>query len=141
MSIFSKKQPKPKNENKKIKEATKEIEEKNEEKEVKQSTEKEREIVLNNKNILLIKHPQVTEKSQLAREFRQYVFNVVREANKSEVKKAIEQIYNVNVEKVRMINVPAKKRRAGHSVGKKSGYKKAIITLKEGQQIEVIPQK
>ena len=80
-------------------------------------------------------------KSQLLKEYRQYVFQTINDANKSEVKKAIEQIYNVKVEKVRMLEMPAKKRRAGATFGKKSGYKKAVVTLKEGYQIEVIPQK
>ena len=83
----------------------------------------------------------MTEKSQLLKEYRQYVFQTVNKINKSEIKKAIEQIYNVKVEKVRIIEIPAKKRRAGAGFGKKSGYKKAIVTLKEGYQIEIIPQK
>lgn len=107
----------------------------------KPSLKKEGGGVIFNKNILLIKEPKVTEKSQSIQAYRQYVFNVVRQANKNEVKKAIERIYNVTVKKVRMINIPAKKRRSGRSVGKKSGYKKAIVTLKEGQQIEIMSQK
>ncbi len=96
---------------------------------------------LNNKNILLIKQPRVTEKSQMLKQFRQYAFDVVKNANKNEIKKAIEKIYNVKVEKIRVINIPFKKRRLGVLTGRKSAYKKAIIILKEGYQIEVIPQK
>lgn len=94
-----------------------------------------------NENILLIKRPRVTEKSQLLKGLRQYVFDVDKKANKSEIKKVIENIYNVKVEKVRIINIPSKQRRLGIKKGKKSAYKKAIVTLKEGYQIEVIPQK
>ncbi|MCX8016013.1 MAG: 50S ribosomal protein L23 [Patescibacteria group bacterium] len=89
----------------------------------------------------MIKQPRVTEKSQLMKQVRQYVFDVDKKANKAEVKKAVEYIYNVKVEKVRIINISAKKRRLGATQGKKSGHKKAIVTLKEGYQIEIIPQK
>ena len=144
MSIFSsKKQEKNKSEKEK-----KEVKIKEEKKERKETIEKESKQPLekkvkltSNKNLLLIKHPHVTEKSQLLKEYRQYVFQTVNKINKSEIKKAIEQIYNVKVEKVRIIGIPAKKRRAGAGFGKKSGYKKAIVTLKEGYQIEIIPQK
>jgi len=144
MSIFSsKKQEKNKSEKEK-----KEVKIKEEKKERKETIEKENKQPLekkvkltSNKNLLLIKHPHVTEKSQLLKEYRQYVFQTVNKINKSEIKKAIEQIYNVKVEKVRIIEIPAKKRRAGAGFGKKSGYKKAIVTLKEGYQIEIIPQK
>jgi len=94
-----------------------------------------------NKNILLIKQPRITEKSQSLKQFRQYVFDTIKKANKLEIKKAIEQIYNVKVEKIRIINIPSKRRRVELTFGKKSGYKKAIVTLKQNQQIEVIPQK
>lgn len=94
-----------------------------------------------NKNVLMIKQPRVTEKSQLMKQSRQYVFDVDKKANKVEIKKVVEYIYNVKVEKVRIINIPAKKRRLGVTQGRKSGHKKAIVTLKEGYQIEIIPQK
>jgi large subunit ribosomal protein L23 len=128
MGLFSKKKTEDKKEEKK--------EEKKE-----QQTAIQPAAFLNNENILTIKAPRVTEKSQNLKMLRQYVFDVNKNANKIEVKKAIEKIYNVKVEKVRMINVPAKKRRAGLTIGRKPGYKKAIVTLKEGHQIEVIPQK
>lgn len=83
--------------------------------------------------------PRVTEKSHNVAHLRQYAFNVRKDSNKETVKKAIEHIYNVKVEKVRTSNVPAKKRRMGKVVGKKAGYKKAIVTLKEGFSIEVTP--
>ena len=88
----------------------------------------------------VIVSPRVTEKSHNVSHLRQYAFNVRKTANKDLVRKAVEHIYNVKVEKVRIANVPAKKRRMGKVVGKKSGYKKAIVTLKEGFNIEIMPQ-
>jgi large subunit ribosomal protein L23 len=88
----------------------------------------------------VIVFPRVTEKSHNIAHLRQYAFNVKKTANKDLVRKAVEHIYNVKVEKVRIANVPAKKRRMGKVVGKKSGYKKAIVTLREGFNIEVTPQ-
>ncbi len=98
------------------------------------------------KNAAFFKHhdvivfPRVTEKSHNVAHLRQYAFNIRKDSNKDTVKKAVEHIYNVKVEKVRTSNVPAKKRRMGKVVGKKAGYKKAIVTLKEGFNIEVTPQ-
>lgn len=131
MALFSRKKTDKKEEKEKV------------EKEVKQEAKQKEDKKLNlvNENILLIKKPRVTEKSQLVKKYRQYVFDVDKNANKTEVKKAIETIYNVKVEKVRIVNIPFKKRRLGVTQGKKSGYKKAIVTLKEGYQIEIIPQK
>lgn len=88
----------------------------------------------------VIVFPRVTEKSHNISHLRQYAFNVRKTANKDLVRKAVEHIYNVKVEKVRIANIPAKKRRMGKVVGKKSGYKKAIVTLKEGFNIEIMPQ-
>jgi len=84
--------------------------------------------------------PRVTEKSHNVSHLRQYAFNVKKTANKDLVRKAVEHIYHVKVEKVRIANVPAKKRRMGKVVGKKAGYKKAIVTLKQGFNIEIMPQ-
>lgn len=88
----------------------------------------------------VIVFPRVTEKSHNIAHLRQYAFNVRKDSNKDTIKKAVEHIYNVKVEKVRTSNVPAKKRRMGNVVGKKSGYKKATVTLKEGFNIEITPQ-
>ncbi|MBU3964367.1 50S ribosomal protein L23 [Patescibacteria group bacterium] len=84
--------------------------------------------------------PHVTEKATYLGEKNEYAFVVSKSANKIEVKKAIEDVYDVNVEKVRMINIPGKKRRLGRVKGFKSGYKKAIIKIKKGQEIEVLPR-
>lgn len=86
----------------------------------------------------LIIDPHITEKTHYLANDRQYIFNVLKRANKVEVRKAIEGIYNVKVEKVMMINIPGKTRRLGRTLGRKSGYKKAIVKLKEGHKIEIM---
>lgn len=88
----------------------------------------------------ILKGPHVTEKSTDLTEHNQYTFKVFPDANKSEVKKAVENIYDVDVKKVRIINMPRKKRSTGRTEGWKSGYKKAIVKVKEGQKIEIMPR-
>lgn len=88
----------------------------------------------------LIIDPHITEKTHYLAKDRQYIFNVLKKANKVEVRKAIERMYNVKIEKVMMINIPGKTRRLGRTMGRKSGYKKAIVKVKEGYKIEIMPQ-
>jgi len=78
-----------------------------------------------------------TEKAQRLLENNQYVFKVRKDANKIQIKDAIEKIFNVKVKKVRIINVKPKMRFFRGIPGKKSSYKKAIITLEKGQKIEI----
>ena len=86
----------------------------------------------------IIKAPVITEKSgMLGQEKGQYVFKVDPKAKKTEIKAAIEKIFNVKVEEIRTINVKPKKRRVGRYTGLTNRYKKAIVTLKEGQTIEL----
>ena len=87
----------------------------------------------------VLANPHVTEKSAALTAFNQYVFRVLGSPSKPEVKRAIEEIYDVHVEKVRKISMPRKQRRRGRHVGWKSGYKKAIVTLRKGEKIEVLP--
>ena len=87
----------------------------------------------------ILKFPLVTEKSTKLAKDNQYTFVVWKEANKPEIKKAVEQKYNVKVEKVRIIKVPAKRRRVGRTIGWKKGFKKAIVTIKKGQKIDILP--
>lgn len=85
--------------------------------------------------------PHITEKATyLSEKMNQYIFLVRKEANKIEIKKAIENLYGVKVEKVQIINIPKKKRRRGMIEGWKKGYKKAIVKIKEGQKIEILPR-
>jgi large subunit ribosomal protein L23 len=87
----------------------------------------------------VLKRPVVTEKSQYQGDLYepQYSFEVDNRANKQMVKAAVEQIFDVDVLKVRIINVKPKRGRYGRRVvTRKPGWKKAIITLAEGQRIE-----
>jgi len=88
----------------------------------------------------ILKAPHITEKTTNLAEKNQYVFKVWGKANKNEIKKAIENLYKVKVMDVKIINVPAKRRRLGRISGWRKGYKKAIVRLKEGQKIEVLPR-
>lgn len=86
----------------------------------------------------IIKRPIITEKtSDLMAKENKYTFAVDKKANKIEVKYAVKQIFNVEVEKVNIINVLPKRRRVGRYEGKKPGYKKAIVKLAPGHTIEL----
>ncbi len=85
----------------------------------------------------IILRPIITEKGGLLEEYGQYLFKVAKDANKVEIKKAIEKLYKVRVDKVNVASVPSKFRRVGEHEGKKPGFKKAIVTLKEGEKIEI----
>ena len=78
-----------------------------------------------------------TEKSTLIEKARQYIFRVITPATKTEIKKAVEEIYKVKVQSVNVINVPGKKKRVRQKYGYSSDWKKAVVTLKEGSKIEV----
>ncbi len=83
-------------------------------------------------------NPVLTEKSNLELAKNKYTFEVAKEANKIEIKRAIEKVYNVKVAKINTLNCGGKKVRMGRSTGKKPDWKKAIVTLKEGQKIEAL---
>ncbi len=88
----------------------------------------------------ILKRPIVTEKSNFQSDMLgQYTFAVDRRANKYQVKHAVEAVFGVTVERVRIINLPAKRaRRYGRrDVLRKVGWKKAIVTLKPGDRIEL----
>ena len=81
--------------------------------------------------------PWVTERTHNIMSLGKYVFRVHKRANKMGVRRAIESAYGVTVEKVNIINIPSKSRRSGRSVGTKPGFKKAIVSLKEGDKIDL----
>jgi len=83
----------------------------------------------------IIKRPVITEKSYKLMEENKYTFEVDRKSNRTEVKYAVQEIFDVNVEKVNIINVKPKKRRVGRYTGLTRNRKKAIVTLAEGQKI------
>lgn len=84
--------------------------------------------------------PHVTEKATALTEENKYVFKVSPKANKIEIKKAVEDLYGVNVINVRIINIPRRQRRLGKQKGWRKGYKKAIVKIKKGQKIEILPR-
>jgi len=88
----------------------------------------------------VLKAPQITEKATNLAEKNQYVFKVYPKTNKIEIKTAIEDLYNVDVLSVRIIKVRPKRRRLGRISGWRAGYKKAIVKIKAGQKIEVMPR-
>ena len=86
----------------------------------------------------IIKAPIITEKSSdLAKNNNTYTFSVDVKANKTQIKQAIEALFNVKVENVNTINVRAKRKRVGRYVGKTNRVKKAIVKLSEGSSIEL----
>ncbi|MDP2947095.1 MAG: 50S ribosomal protein L23 [Nanoarchaeota archaeon] len=87
----------------------------------------------------LLKEPHISEKATFLSENGKYVFKVYKDANKSEIKKAISNLYGVVVKDVNIINIKAKARIAQGKKGEKSGYKKAIVTLEKGHKIEILP--
>ncbi len=107
------------------------------EKTKKEKTKKEKSIIAGGKLAYrILKSAHITEKTtDLARE-NKYTFRVYPDANKTEIKKAVEQLYKVDVLDVKIIKVPRKRRRLGMTRGWRREYKKAIVKIKEGQKIE-----
>lgn len=86
----------------------------------------------------ILKKPVITEKSTILKdENNQVVFKVAYQANKIEIKKAVEEAFGVQVQKVNVVNKKTRtKKRMGRNIGKKTGYKKAYISLAPGEKIE-----
>jgi len=86
----------------------------------------------------IVKYPIITEKNTNLTKANKYVFCVDKKANKTSIKNAIETIYKVKVEKVNIVNVPKKKKKYRFRIeGYKPGFKKAIVTLKQGDKIAI----
>ena len=85
----------------------------------------------------IIKGPIMTEKSAGLAQNNIITFSVDPKANKTQIKQAVENIFNVKVESVNVVNVKPKKKRVGRYVGKTNRVKKAIVKLKEGSSIEL----
>ena len=85
----------------------------------------------------IIKAPIITEKSSALAANNVITFSVDTRANKTQIKQAIEKIFNVKVESVNTVNVKPKKKRVGRYVGKTNKVKKAIVKLSEGSSIEL----
>ncbi len=86
---------------------------------------------------VIIRNPHVTEKSIDGTGQGKYTFVVAPDANKIEIRQAIEAIFNVKVDKVNTLNVKGKMRRRGRSQGKTPDWKKAIVTLAPGSKIDL----
>ena len=87
----------------------------------------------------IILSPRVTEKStSVGEDSNQYVFHVVNDASKTEVKGAVEMLFEVNVESVRIVNVKGKKKSFRMRPGKRSDWKKAYVRVQEGQVIDFL---
>lgn len=85
----------------------------------------------------VIQGPIISEKSTtVAEQNRQFVFKVVKQSTKQQVKKAVELMFNVEVETVRILNVKGKVKRFSNSIGHRSDWKKAYVQLKVGHDID-----
>lgn len=81
--------------------------------------------------------PVISEKSTSVAEIaNQVVFKVIQSANKAEVRAAVEKMFDVKVEGVQILNVKGKTKRTRYGLGKRSDWKKAYVTLAEGQEID-----
>ena len=85
----------------------------------------------------IILRPVITEQSMEASDEKRYVFMVATDANKVEIKKAVEEIFGVKVVRVNTLTVKPKTKRVRYVAGKTRSWKKAIVTLAEGDTIEV----
>jgi large subunit ribosomal protein L23 len=87
----------------------------------------------------LIRRPIITEKATLLLENNQYTFEVDRKATKPEIKAAVEMMFEVKVTGINTLNPPRKSRRVGKYMGYRPLYKRAIVTLGEGDSITLFP--
>jgi len=89
----------------------------------------------------IVRRARITEKATALREKQNgYLFEVARDANKIEVKKAVEAIFNVKVTSVRTLRVHGKPKKVGRHAGHRPDWKKAVVTLKKGETIELFEQ-
>lgn len=85
----------------------------------------------------IIKHIVRTEKGSGMLPENKYIFHVANDANKIQIKQAVEEIYNVTVKKVNTLNIGGKWRRVRYKEGKTPDWKKAVVTLKQGDKIAI----
>ena len=85
----------------------------------------------------VIVKPVISERSMDDAQQKRYTFKVATDANKTQIKLAVEEIFDVDVKKVNIMNVQGKEKRVGRNVGRTAAYKKAIVTLtEESKEIE-----
>jgi len=109
---------------------------------IRKKTKNKEEVILKTSEpkseILVLKQPYITEKTTDLREKQNaYAFKVLRGANKIMIKRAVEILYKTKVEKVNIVKKPPKQMFVKGKKGRKPGFKKAIVFLKEGEKIEV----
>lgn len=85
----------------------------------------------------IILRPLVTEKAALLESKNKYSFMVVRSATKSQIRRAVKELYKTDAKKVQVVNMPGKKVRSGRITGRRSDYKKAIVTVVLGSSIQL----
>jgi large subunit ribosomal protein L23 len=85
----------------------------------------------------ILKRPVITEKSTIQKEaYNQLTFEVDRKANKVEIRRAVERVFNTKVVDVRTMQMKGKVKRFGRTLGKRRNWKKAIVTLAQGERVE-----
>lgn len=95
--------------------------------------------MINEERLLkVILAPHISEKATIAAENNTVVFKVLKDANKTEIKQAVEKLFEVEVSSVRTVNNKGKVKRHGASFGKRSDWKKAYVSLKEGHDIDFV---
>ncbi len=92
---------------------------------------------LNQRVLSVLRAPRISEKSAKLAEHNQYVFEVAVDATKSDVKSAVEQLFDVNVKSVNMVNIKGKLKLFRFRPGRKANVRKAYVRLAEGQSIDV----
>ena len=85
----------------------------------------------------LLRRPVITEKNTFLQDQNKYAFEVAKHANKQQIKKAVEEAFNVKVVSVNMVTMPSKTRRVGRRQVKTPTWKKAVVTVAEGQRLDV----
>lgn len=85
----------------------------------------------------VLRRPLVTEKGTYLQEQNKYLFEVAINANKPQIKQAVEKAFDVTVKSVNLMTIAGKKKRYGRAITKRPDWKKAVITLKEGDSIQI----
>lgn len=87
----------------------------------------------------ILSEPHISEKATYLSDGNKYVFKVFKKANKIQIKNAVRGLYGVGVKDVKIVNQKSKSRKLKNISGRKSGYKKAVVTLEKGYKIEILP--
>jgi large subunit ribosomal protein L23 len=102
---------------------------------------KEEKMIVDGISHKILMEPWMTEEATRVAQMNKYIFEVFPRARKEEIRRAVESTYKVDVISVNTIKIPGKKRTRGRIEGKSSSFKKAVVTVKEGEQIEFFENK